>query len=240
MGLQRWKTLAGLRWRTRTPRPSMSGIVMELAEGGVRGWGGKRPSGQECGPTRNKGADQPAQRNQNTPHKGGHMISTPSHPRTQGAEPTERPAPEARHQTAATTSQARQQNTSHSNTKAATKPHPTQNSRPTQMQAPGHDRYMHSAHRQANRDHRAVKQTPRCTTPPTTMPKERRRPSEPKGATERPQHTEQRGHTPIQRRRPTYIQVSQAKTIEPSQTADPPEPAPQQHHPSFCAFVGAR
>ncbi|MED6285738.1 hypothetical protein CHARACLAT_032222 [Characodon lateralis] len=31
----------------------------------------------------------------------------------------------------------------HSNTKAATYPHPTQNGRPTQMQAPGHDRYMH-------------------------------------------------------------------------------------------------
>ncbi|MED6269635.1 hypothetical protein CHARACLAT_001584 [Characodon lateralis] len=41
MGPQRWKTLAALRWHTRTPRPSMSGIVMELAEGGVRGWGGK-------------------------------------------------------------------------------------------------------------------------------------------------------------------------------------------------------
>ncbi|XP_047208473.1 early nodulin-75-like [Girardinichthys multiradiatus] len=103
------------------------------------------------------------------------MTSTSSHSRTHRAEPTERPAPEARHQTAATTRQAGQQNTSHSNTKAATKPHPTQNGRPTQMQAPGHDRYMHPPpHRQANRDHRAswaVKQTPRCTTPPTTMPK---------------------------------------------------------------------
>ncbi|MEQ2279888.1 hypothetical protein AMECASPLE_013882 [Ameca splendens] len=41
MGPQRWKTLAALRWRTRIPRPSMSGIVMELAEGGVWGWEGK-------------------------------------------------------------------------------------------------------------------------------------------------------------------------------------------------------
>ncbi|MEQ2289506.1 hypothetical protein AMECASPLE_033733 [Ameca splendens] len=68
----------------------------------------------------------------------------------------------------------------------------------------------------------------------------RHRPSKPKGATERPQHMQQGGHTPIQRRRPTNIQVSQAKTIEPSQTADCPEPAPQEHHTPFCAFVGAR
>ncbi|XP_047229482.1 extensin-like [Girardinichthys multiradiatus] len=195
-------------------------------------------------PTPNKGADQPAQHNQNTPHKGGHMTSMSSHPRTHRTEPTERPAPEARHQTAATTRQAGQQNTSHSNTKAATKPHLTQNGRPTQMQAPGHDRYMHPSpiDRQTETTGPAGQLSRPHDAPPRPLPcpRERHRPSKPKGATERPQHTEQRGHTPIQRRRPTYIQVSQAKTIEPSQTADPPEPAPQQHHPSFCAFVGAR
>ncbi|XP_047213226.1 vegetative cell wall protein gp1-like [Girardinichthys multiradiatus] len=167
--------------RPRTPAPLPSPPPEVATDPQQKGPSHKRPSGQECGPTPNKGEDQPAQHNQNTPHKGGHMTSTPSHPRTHGAEPTECPAPEAR---------------------------------------------------QSSRPHDAP---PR----PLPCPRERHRPSKPKGATERPQHTEQRGHTPIRRRRPTYIQVSQAKTIEPSQTADPPEPAPQQHHPSFCAFVGA-
>ncbi|KAK5610424.1 hypothetical protein CRENBAI_004859 [Crenichthys baileyi] len=39
MGPRRWKTLAELQ--RRTPKPYMSGIGMEWAEGGVRGWGGK-------------------------------------------------------------------------------------------------------------------------------------------------------------------------------------------------------
>ncbi|MEQ2282198.1 hypothetical protein AMECASPLE_038026 [Ameca splendens] len=126
--------------RPRSPAPLPSPPPEVATDPQQKGASQKRPSGQECSPTPNKGADPLAQRNQNTPHKGGHMTSTPSHPRTQGAEPTERPAPEAQHQTAATTRQAGQQNTSHSNTKATTKLHPTQNGWPTQMQAPGQDR----------------------------------------------------------------------------------------------------
>ncbi|KAK5603495.1 hypothetical protein CRENBAI_006228, partial [Crenichthys baileyi] len=79
----------------QTPIPStvsLSEVATDLQQ---KGASQKRPSGQECGPTPNKGADQPAQRNQNTPHKGGPMTSTPSHPRTQGAPPTERPVPDA-------------------------------------------------------------------------------------------------------------------------------------------------
>ncbi|MEQ2264253.1 hypothetical protein XENORESO_014129 [Xenotaenia resolanae] len=41
----------------------------------------------------------------------------------------------------------------------------------------------------------AVKQTPRCTTPPTTVPKGKT-PSKQNGGTERPQHAQQRGRTP--------------------------------------------
>ncbi|KAK5620227.1 hypothetical protein CRENBAI_000244 [Crenichthys baileyi] len=57
--------------------------------------GSMRSNDQECGPTIEKRADQPAQCNQNTPHKGGHMTNMPNHPRTHGAEPTERPVPDA-------------------------------------------------------------------------------------------------------------------------------------------------
>ncbi|KAK5620843.1 hypothetical protein CRENBAI_018021 [Crenichthys baileyi] len=130
--------------RPRSPAPLHSPPPEVATDLQQKGASQKPPSGQECGPTPNKGADQPAQRNQNTPHKGGPMTSTPSHPRTQGAQPTERPVPDAGHQTTAKTRQAGQQNTSHSNTEAATKPRPIQNSTPTQKQAPGQDRYMHS------------------------------------------------------------------------------------------------
>ncbi|KAK5606346.1 hypothetical protein CRENBAI_022876 [Crenichthys baileyi] len=48
------------------------------------------------------------------------------------------PAPDSSH------NQARgATNTSHTDTEAANKPHPTQNDRPTQMQAPGQHRHMH-------------------------------------------------------------------------------------------------
>ncbi|KAK5600850.1 hypothetical protein CRENBAI_008657, partial [Crenichthys baileyi] len=184
-----------LRPRSPAPLPSLPPeVATDLQQ---KGASQKRPSGQECGPTPNKGADQPAQRNQNTPRKGGPMTSTPSQPRTQGAQPTECPVPDAGHQTTATTRQAGQQNTSHSNTEAATKPRPIQNSSPTQKQAPGQDRYMHSPpHSQANRDHRAsraVKQTPRWTTPPTTMPKGKTPAQQAEGGmakTANPEHTE--------------------------------------------------
>ncbi|KAK5623405.1 hypothetical protein CRENBAI_014851 [Crenichthys baileyi] len=143
MGPQRGKTLAALQWRTCTPRPSMCGNVMELAEGGVRGWGAplpspppevatdlqqkgaslKRPSGQECG-------------NQNMPHKGGPMTSTPSHPRTQGAQPTDRPVPDAGHQTTATTRQAGQY-----------KQHPSLNTEAGHQARPDHKQQPNQKHK---------------------------------------------------------------------------------------------
>ncbi|KAK5611789.1 hypothetical protein CRENBAI_010162 [Crenichthys baileyi] len=194
MELAEGETTQTLRPRSPAPLPSPPPeVATDLKQ---KGASQKRPSGQECGPTPNKGADQPAQRNQNTPHKGGPMTSTPSHPRTQGAQPTERPVPNAGHQTTATTRQAGQQNTSHSNTEASTKPRPIQNSSPTQKQAPGQDS-------QANRDHRAnraVKQTPRWTTPPTTMPK---------------------GKTPTQQAEGCHSARSKEAT-PPSRDADPP------------------
>ncbi|KAK5616569.1 hypothetical protein CRENBAI_006929 [Crenichthys baileyi] len=112
--------------------------------------GSARSNNQECGLTIEKRADQLAQCNQNIPHKGGHMTNMPIHPRTHGAEPTERPVPDAWHRTAAMNRQAGQQNTSHTNTEAINKSHPTQNGSPTQMQAPGQHRHM-QPHRQTNR-----------------------------------------------------------------------------------------
>ncbi|MEQ2307700.1 hypothetical protein AMECASPLE_020946 [Ameca splendens] len=52
-----------------------------------------------------------------------HAQPPPNH----GAEPTEDPVPNTQHQTPATTRQAGQQNTSHTNTEATNKKHPTQN-----------------------------------------------------------------------------------------------------------------
>ncbi|KAK5603625.1 hypothetical protein CRENBAI_003396 [Crenichthys baileyi] len=72
------------------------------------------------------------------------MTNMSNHPQTHGPEPTERPVPDAWDWTAATTRQAGQQNTSHTNTEAANKKHPTQNGRPTQMQAPGQHKHMHA------------------------------------------------------------------------------------------------
>ncbi|MED6242953.1 hypothetical protein ATANTOWER_012549 [Ataeniobius toweri] len=46
----------------------------------------KEPAGsahsddQDCDPTPKKRADRPAQCNQNTPHRGGHMTNMPNHP----------------------------------------------------------------------------------------------------------------------------------------------------------------
>ncbi|MEQ2235532.1 hypothetical protein ILYODFUR_003293 [Ilyodon furcidens] len=49
---------------------------------------------------------------------------------------------------------------------------------------------------QTPRASQAVKQTPQCTTPPTTVPRERCQPSKPNGTTERSQHAKERGCTP--------------------------------------------
>ncbi|KAK5606569.1 hypothetical protein CRENBAI_018564 [Crenichthys baileyi] len=96
-----------------------------------------------CHLTTEKRAEQPAEHNKNTPHKVGHMTNMPNDPRTNGAKPAERPVPDAWHCTVATTRQAGQKKTSQNNTEAANKKHPTQNGRPTQMQAPGQHRHMH-------------------------------------------------------------------------------------------------
>ncbi|MEQ2299228.1 hypothetical protein AMECASPLE_013167 [Ameca splendens] len=69
-----------------------------------------------------------------TTQRRAHDPTCPKTPRTHGAEPTEHLVPDARHRTAATTRQTGQQNTSHTNTEAADKPHPPQNGRPTQIQ----------------------------------------------------------------------------------------------------------
>ncbi|KAK5619686.1 hypothetical protein CRENBAI_009321 [Crenichthys baileyi] len=56
--------------------------------------GSARSNDQECSPTKEKRADQPAHHNHKMPHKGGHMINMPNHPRTRRAEPTEHPVPD--------------------------------------------------------------------------------------------------------------------------------------------------
>ncbi|MEQ2286050.1 hypothetical protein AMECASPLE_038235 [Ameca splendens] len=89
MGPQRWKTLAALQWRTRTPRPSMSGNVMELAEGGARGWEGK-----DWGPNRSPPPNHPdpqtsipspvtqsAARSSHRPPTNGSQPEAPKRPR---------------------------------------------------------------------------------------------------------------------------------------------------------------
>ncbi|KAK5624130.1 hypothetical protein CRENBAI_010926 [Crenichthys baileyi] len=49
-----------------------------------------RSDHQECGPTPKKRADQSAQCNKNTLHRGGHMTNMPNHARTHEAKPTKR------------------------------------------------------------------------------------------------------------------------------------------------------
>ncbi|MEQ2312263.1 hypothetical protein AMECASPLE_029103 [Ameca splendens] len=66
----------------------------------------------------------------------------PNHPKTMGqsqqSAQSPSPAPDP------TTRQAGQQNMSHTNTEATNKKHPTQNGRPTQMQAPDQHKHMHT------------------------------------------------------------------------------------------------
>ncbi|MEQ2314738.1 hypothetical protein AMECASPLE_015221 [Ameca splendens] len=90
------------------------------------------PQQREAHATTTKTAAPFKKKKQNTPHKGGHMTTMPNH-RTHGAEPTERPVPDAQQWTAAKTRQAGKQKSSHTKTEAANKPHPTQNVMPTQI-----------------------------------------------------------------------------------------------------------
>ncbi|KAK5603406.1 hypothetical protein CRENBAI_008227 [Crenichthys baileyi] len=56
----------------------------------------KCPSGQECGPTPKKTQEQTSQPSATQyATQGGHMTSTPSHPRDPRAQPTERPVPDS-------------------------------------------------------------------------------------------------------------------------------------------------
>ncbi|MEQ2293104.1 hypothetical protein AMECASPLE_029734 [Ameca splendens] len=62
--------------------------------------------------------------------------------------------------------------------------HPTQNGRPIQMQAPGKHRHMHppiDKLTETTRASQAVKQTQRCTTSPTTIPKRKTPPQQAEG-----------------------------------------------------------
>ncbi|MEQ2241860.1 hypothetical protein ILYODFUR_029739, partial [Ilyodon furcidens] len=114
-----------------------------------------------------------------------HAQPPPNH----GAEPTECPVPDAWQRTTATTRQAGQQNTSH--TKGANKKHPTQNGRPTQMQAPGQHRHMHAPQTNEPRPPWPTRKSsrPRDAPPrPPPCPREIHQPSKQKGDTERPHH----------------------------------------------------
>ncbi|MEQ2300596.1 hypothetical protein AMECASPLE_027381 [Ameca splendens] len=134
----------------------------------------------------------------------------PNHPRTHGAEPTKRPVPNAWHRTAATTRQAGQQNTSHTNTEAANKKHLSQNVRPTQIQAPGQHRHMHTPQTNELRPPGLARQSSRPRDAPPCQGKDASPAS--RKATAR---TAKRPHLP-QRRRTTIIHASQAKMTEPS------------------------
>ncbi|MED6255999.1 hypothetical protein ATANTOWER_018025 [Ataeniobius toweri] len=78
--------------KTRSPAPTPSSQPEEATNPQQKPAGSRCSNDPECGPTTEKRADRPAQCNQNTPHKGGHMTNVPNHPRTHGAKPTEHPA----------------------------------------------------------------------------------------------------------------------------------------------------
>ncbi|MEQ2237477.1 hypothetical protein ILYODFUR_023473 [Ilyodon furcidens] len=136
------------------------------------------------------------------------MTNMPKHPKPWGRANR---APDVWHQTAATTRQWGQHNTSHTNTEVANKKHPTQNGRPTQMQTPGQHRQMYAPQTNEPRSPRPARQLSRPSDAPPCLPpcpRERRQPSKQKGGTE---HTAKRPVSP-QRRRTTNIHPSQAET----------------------------
>ncbi|MEQ2257434.1 hypothetical protein ILYODFUR_034844 [Ilyodon furcidens] len=131
-----------------------------------------------------------------------------------------------------------QQNTSHTNTETANKPHLTQNGRPNQMQAPSQHKHMHpptDKQTKSSRASQAVKQTLQRPTPThhrgkDAGPASRRAP--PKGHSMHSKHTQPSTSRPAKQK-----QGSQAK---PSQATVLLESTPQQHHTSFHTSVGAR
>ncbi|MEQ2278476.1 hypothetical protein XENORESO_019355 [Xenotaenia resolanae] len=140
----------------------------------------------------------------------------PNHTRTHGAEPTERPG------TGTQTQPGKQGNKTRP---TQTLRPPTRNPRP-KMAGPPKCKLRASIgtctpHIQKNRDPKGqptsrVKQTPRCTTPPTTVPKEKTPAQQAEGqhkkATAR---TAKRSHS-HSRHRTTNIHASQAKTSQAS------------------------
>ncbi|XP_047226608.1 proteoglycan 4-like [Girardinichthys multiradiatus] len=84
--------------QTQTPAPLPSPPPAVATDPQQKGPSHKHPSGQECGPTPNKGADQPARHNQNTPHKGGHIQPPPNPQGRANRAPSPRsPAPDSSH-----------------------------------------------------------------------------------------------------------------------------------------------
>ncbi|MEQ2226967.1 hypothetical protein ILYODFUR_032774, partial [Ilyodon furcidens] len=163
--------------------------------------GSVRSIDQECGPTTEQRADQPAQRNQNTPHKGGHLTNIPNHPWTmeQSQQSAQSPMP-------GTTSQPQPG-------KQGNKTHPHQprghqhETRDPKWQAPGQHRHMYAPQTNKPRPPGPARQSSR---PP--CPRERHQPSKQKGGTEKPQHAQQKSRTP-----PPPITQNHQHLCQPSQ-----------------------
>ncbi|XP_047229413.1 bromodomain-containing protein 4-like [Girardinichthys multiradiatus] len=119
---------------------------------------------------------------------------------------------------------------------AANKPHPTQNGRPTYMQAPGQHRYMHPLIGKqlkppgpARPSSRPLDAPPR----PPPSPRERGRPSKLMGTTDRPQHAQQTGCTPPEMQNHQHPgQPSKNNRAKPSCSSPPSQCHSNTTHPS--------
>ncbi|KAK5614548.1 hypothetical protein CRENBAI_018502 [Crenichthys baileyi] len=152
-------------------------------------------------------------------------------PLNHGAETTERPVSDAWHKTTATTRQAGQQNTSHTNAEAANKKNPTQNGRPTQMQAPGQYRHMHAPQTNKPRPPGPARESSTgchgTVAMPTTVPKGKTPAQQaPKAEAVHKAHTMQmRPHQPSKNKAPCKSALHEkTQSIQVQEHAQPPYP----------------
>ncbi|KAK5599184.1 hypothetical protein CRENBAI_024735 [Crenichthys baileyi] len=197
---------------------------------------------QECSPTTEKRADQPAQRNQNTPHKGGYMTNMPKHPRTTGQ--SQQSAQSPMPGTIPQPQPGKKGNKTHP---TPTPRPPTRNTRP-KMAGPTKCKLRTTIgtctpHRQSSRD--PPGQPGSQADPVIHHPAHHHAQGKDTSLTSRREakkghntHSKEAALPP--RCRTTNIHASQAEMTEPSQAAVPPVPTPQQHHTSFYTLVGAR